>query len=172
MYSCSQMLVSPTSCGAAVWPALPPVNYQEGETANLSGSAQAYRDLALAYKALPCADFPPTAWKPLMPSSLRAVITALFQRPMPLAYFFLAAADAALDTILPALFFVSLSLVRPPEVLLLVPLKTEDFARLPLAIWLFFMAFFIAFKAFIAFIGRATAGDKARGGRAKDRVLQ
>merc|ERR1719213_1046327 len=136
-------------------------------SAAATGSVQAlYRDLALAYKALPCADFPPTAWKPLMPSSLRALCTALFQRQMPLAYLFLDAADIALETTLPALFLVSLSLVRPPEVLALVPLKTEDLARLPLAMLLFFMAFFMAFIVFIAFmafiafmtfIGRAMA---------------
>merc|ERR1719215_2125184 len=74
---------------------------------------------------------------------------------MPLeAYFFLEAADEALDTTLPFLFLVNLSFVSPPLVRSLVPLKTLDFARVPLATLLTFMAFmaFIAFMPFITFV--------------------
>merc|ERR1719215_2031511 len=71
---------------------------------------------------------------------------------MPLeAYFFLEAADEALDTTLPFLFLVNLSFVSPPPVRSLVPLKTLDFARVPLATLLTFMAF-IAFMPFITFV--------------------
>ncbi|CAE8685255.1 unnamed protein product [Polarella glacialis] len=115
------------------------------------------------------------AAKPLMLKAVLAAWTALVQPPRFLAYLFLATALAALETTLPALFFVSFSLVRPPPVFTLVPRKTEDLARLPLAIVDFFMAFFfmtffitfliaffIAFfiavafiAAFMVFIGRA-----------------
>merc|ERR1719263_709436 len=100
--------------------------------------------------------------KPFKPSSLRAVDTALDQATK-WELLFLAAADAALDTTLPRLFLVSLSLVRPPLVFDLVPRNTEDLARLPLAIcdfMAFFMAFFMAtFMAtfFMERIGKAMA---------------
>merc|ERR1719221_539148 len=81
---------------------------------------------------------------------------------------FLAASDAAFETILPALFFVSLSFVSPETVFTFVPENTADLARFPLAIFetrfafmtfMTFMAFmaFMAFIAFIAFIASAMA---------------
>merc|ERR1719190_165180 len=87
---------------------------------------------------------------------------------------FLALADMAFDTTLPALFFTSLSFVSPPWVFALRPEKTEDLARLPLAMtltFLAFMAFFMAdpfmatlfMAAFMAafFMGSAmSAGDR------------
>merc|ERR1712151_893413 len=68
------------------------------------------RDLALAYKALPAAVFPPTGTKPVRPKALRAafVASAHFFNGL-LAKFFLELADLALETTLPRLFFVSLS---------------------------------------------------------------
>merc|ERR1719148_650234 len=46
---------------------------------------------------------------------------------------FLARSEAFFETILPALFFFRSDFLRPPEVFSLVPLKTEDLPRLPLA---------------------------------------
>merc|ERR1719401_2016038 len=71
-----------------------------------------------------------------------------------------ARAEAALDTILPRLFLMRLSLVRPVYVFTLVPLKTEALALLPLAITLTLFAFmtfmpFMAALAFIAFMATA-----------------
>jgi hypothetical protein len=51
---------------------------------------------------------------------------------MPVGYFDLATADMSLETILPFLFFISLSLVSPPVVLIFVPRKTDILRRLPL----------------------------------------
>merc|ERR1719476_186613 len=64
--------------------------------------------LAFAYSALPCAVLPPTPQKPLMPSSFLAAMTALIQDSalLPL-YAFFREADAALETTLPCLFFMS-----------------------------------------------------------------
>merc|ERR1719491_2232474 len=56
---------------------------------------------------------------------------------------FLARSEAFFETILPALFFFRSDFLRPPEVFSLVPLKTEDLPRLPLAMTDFFMAIFI-----------------------------
>merc|ERR1719162_593148 len=53
---------------------------------------------------------------------------------------FLARSEAFFETILPALFFFRSDFLRPPEVFSLVPLKTEDLPRLPLAMTDFFMA--------------------------------
>merc|ERR1719384_2194659 len=112
--------------------------------------------LAFAYTALPVAVLPFTAQKPATLSSLRACFTASIHFFSALfAQFFLARADFDLLTILPVLFFVSVSLVRPPTVFCLLPRKTRAFASLPRAmvlVHLTFMAFFIAFMAFMAFI--------------------
>merc|ERR1719367_1031862 len=88
-------------------------------------------DLTLAYKAFPCAVFPLTAQKPLMPISLRACFNASphFFRAL-CAKAFLDRADAALLSFL--------------------PLKTAILARLPLAMTLTFFTFFMAFMAFMA----------------------
>merc|ERR1711977_382932 len=77
-----------------------------------------------------------------------------------LAKAFLPAATCFLVTILPRLFTTKSDLVKPLAVFALVPRKTTDFARLPLAILLtafFFIAriAFMAFMAFIAFIALA-----------------
>merc|ERR1712087_525078 len=73
--------------------------------------------LALAYRAFPCALFPPTAQKPLMPNDLRACLQASphFFNALPTQFFF-ARADAALLTIFPDLLLVKVALVRPPTV--------------------------------------------------------
>merc|ERR1719382_1069104 len=112
--------------------------------------------LALAYKAFPCADFPPTAQKPLMPSALRACFTASphFFKGL-LANAALARAEAALLTIFPDLLLTKVAFVKPPTVLAFLPLKTAGFAALPRAMMLTFftfMAFFIEAAAFIAFM--------------------
>merc|ERR1719384_34874 len=118
-------------------------------------------DLTLACSAFPCAVLPPTGQNPLMPSSflafLHASANALKARDM----VFLARTDAALLTILPALFLIKVAFVRPPDVFSFLPRKTWDLPSLPLAILLttrFFIAF-IAFGAFIAFIARAMGSD-------------
>merc|ERR1719336_2313151 len=113
--------------------------------------------LAFAYTALPVAVLPFTAQKPATLSSLRACFTASIHLFSALfAQFFLPQADLDLLTILPVLFFVSVSMVRPPLVFCLLPRKTRAFASLPRAmvlVRLAFMAFFIAFMAFmLAFI--------------------
>merc|ERR1711920_248537 len=120
---------------------------------------QARSDFTLAYSAFPCAVLPPTGQKPLIPSSLHAFLHASHHFFSALAAnLFLEAADAFLLTILPDLLFIISDFARPLCVFSLVPWKTEDLARLPLAILLtfiafFFMAFFfMAFIAFMAFI--------------------
>merc|ERR1719420_32104 len=82
-----------------------------------------------------------------MPRPLRAALTAAPQAEITLApLLFLEAAERFTETILPRLFFFRSDFFRPPEVLALVPLKTEDLARLPLATVDFFMTiFFIIF---------------------------
>merc|ERR1719469_623560 len=67
---------------------------------------------------------------------------------------FLARSEAFFETILPALFFFRSDFLRPPEVFSLVPLKTEDLPRLPLAMTDFFMAILraIIFLAMAIFI--------------------
>merc|ERR1719277_775667 len=76
--------------------------------------ARQSRDLALAYRALPAADLPPMATKPVRPSSLRAFFTASAQAFRPFfSHFFLAAAEAFLDTTFPFLFLISLSFSAP-----------------------------------------------------------
>merc|ERR1719199_178575 len=71
---------------------------------------------------------------------------------------FFAAADAFLETTLPALFFMRSDFCRPPEVFALAPRNTVLFARLPLAMTDFFMArffmpfFIMDFMPFIAFM--------------------
>merc|ERR1719248_449921 len=67
-----------------------------------------YRERAFFSRAWPLADLPPTAWKPLMFKALRAFCTAA----------------VLLETRLPVLLLVSLSLVRPPTVFILRPEKT------------------------------------------------
>merc|ERR1719367_1972124 len=91
------------------------------------------------------------ATNPLHLSSLRAVRTASahFFKPFRMNCF-LPCAEAALDTILPVLFFISLSLVRPDCVFVLFPLNTDTLERLPLAITLTRFFFLIARMAFIA----------------------
>ena len=88
---------------------------------------------ALVNKALPLADLPPTAQKPLMPKALRALVTAAFQPAMRLKAFF-PAADFLADTMRPFLFFFKSDFFKPLAVLALVPLKTAALARLPFAI--------------------------------------
>merc|ERR1719270_600019 len=108
--------------------------------------------LAFAYTALPLAVLPFTAQNPVTLSALRACFTASFHFFNALfAQFFLARADIALLTILPSLFFVNVSLVRPPTVFCLLPLKTRAFASLPRATMLVRLTF-MAFMTFIAFI--------------------
>merc|ERR1712194_754314 len=67
---------------------------------------------------------------------------------------FLARSEAFFETILPALFFFRSDFLRPPEVFSLVPLKTEDLPRLPLAMTDFFIAILraIIFLAMAIFI--------------------
>merc|ERR1712039_956790 len=97
---------------------------------------------AVAREHLLPRDLPPMATKPVKPSSFRAFFTALAQAPKVLvAKAFLALADMAFDTTLPSLFFTSFSFVSPPWVFTLRPEKTEDLARLPLAMTLTFLAF-------------------------------
>merc|ERR1719162_1151497 len=62
---------------------------------------------------------------------------------------FLARSEAFFETILPALFFFRSDFLRPPEVFSLVPLKTEDLPRLPLAMTDFFMAILRAIIIFM-----------------------
>merc|ERR1719410_2783936 len=115
--------------------------------------------LTLAYNAFPCAVLPPTAQKPATFSAFRACLQAsihFFSGLVAQAFFF--AADCALLTILPVLFFVSLSLVMPLLVFSFPPRNTTARALLPLATLLTFIAFlafigaFIAAFAFIAFM--------------------
>merc|ERR1719373_1342806 len=88
------------------------------------------KDLALAYRALPAADLPPMATKPVRPNSLRAFLTASAQAFKPFfSHFLLAAADAFFDTTFPALFLINLSLVIPEPVFCLLPERTR--ARAP-----------------------------------------
>merc|ERR1719291_1615796 len=109
------------------------------------------KDLAFAYRALPAADLPPMATKPVPPSALRAALTASAHFLAPLvAYRFFEAAEAFFETILPALFFFSASFVRPDMVFSFLPDKTEARARFPLATLLTFFAFITRFIAFIA----------------------
>merc|ERR1719223_1895217 len=106
-------------------------------------------DLAFAYSALPAADLPPMATKPVSPSAFLAAFTASAQALMPLvAYAFLRAADAFFDTTLPLLFFVSDACVRPPTVLAFLPEKTADLALLPFAMVLTRLAFMTFFMDF------------------------
>merc|ERR1712187_678162 len=103
--------------------------------------------------AFPCAVWPPIAQNPCTPSALRAAATALVHAPMELLKFFLARVDDALETILPFLFLVSLSLVKPLKVLTFEPEKTAALARFPFPITdLAFISFmtFMALGAFIA----------------------
>merc|ERR1712048_1005455 len=84
------------------------------------------KDLALAYSALPAADLPPMATKPVKPSSFRAFFTAFDQAFKPFfSHCFRACAEAFLDTILPFLFFISLSFVMPLIVFCFFPEKTR-----------------------------------------------
>merc|ERR1712060_35154 len=124
-------------------------------------------DFTLAYKALPCALFPPTATNPLMFNCLRACLHASHHFFNALcANFFLLAADAALLTTFPLLFLVNVAFVKPPDVFSFLPLKTRALAPLPLATMLTFFTFFIAFidfieAAFIAFMPVFIAGLRA-----------
>merc|ERR1712013_465456 len=69
-------------------------------------------DLAFACSALPELDLPPIATKPFKPNAFLAACTASVQALRPLfAKAFFAAAEAFLDTILPALFFVNCACV-------------------------------------------------------------
>merc|ERR1712190_256332 len=150
----------------------------ECNTLVINPEHQARSDFTLAYSALPCAVLPPTGQKPLIPSSLRAFLHAsphFFSALV--ANLFLEAADAFLLTILPDLLFIISDFARPLCVFSLVPRKTEDLARLPLAILLtfiafFFMAFFFmaAFfmplffiAAFMVFMARAMAETEVLG---------
>merc|ERR1719188_692141 len=85
--------------------------------------------------------------------ALRAAFTAAPQAAILLAPFlFLAAAEALADTTLPALFFLRSDFLSPPEVFSLVSRKTEDFARLPLAMTDFFIAILRIFMEAIFFM--------------------
>merc|ERR1719266_2318715 len=79
--------------------------------------------LAVAYNAFPCAVLPFTAQKPVMPSCLRAFLTASKYFLKPADIIFLALAELALLTTLPCEFFIKESLVRPPPVFSFVPRK-------------------------------------------------
>merc|ERR1712207_18607 len=107
--------------------------------------------LVLAYKAFPCAVFPPTGQKPLIPNALRACLHASphFFNALDAKAFF-ARADAALLTILPLLLLVRVAFVKPPTVFTFLPLKTATLASLPFATTLTFLTFFMAFMPFIA----------------------
>merc|ERR1719401_849404 len=107
---------------------------------------------AFAYKALPAAVFPPTGVKPFTLRALRAALTAAAHAfiVLLLAKFFLLCADALLETIFPALFLVSMALVRPVWVFSFVPRNTIERAILPLAMMLTFLAFFMRRMDFIA----------------------
>merc|ERR1719195_547738 len=93
-----------------------------------------------------------------MPISFRACLTAIahFLRGL-VAKAFFEAWETFFETILPSLFFMSFSLVRPPAVLSLRPKNTMALARKPFAILLFFiaaafMAFFITAFLITAFL--------------------
>merc|ERR1719469_1392991 len=107
--------------------------------------------LTLACKAFPCADVPPTAQKPVMPSALRACCSATLHFFNALcANIRLPRAEAALLTILPDLLFIRVAFVRPPTVFAFLPLKTAALANLPLAMTLTFLTFIAFLAAFIA----------------------
>merc|ERR1719277_1713205 len=109
--------------------------------------ARQSRDLALAYRALPAADLPPMATKPVRPSSLRAFFTASAQAFRPFfSHCFFPCADCFFDTTFPALFLINLSFVMPAPVFCFLPEKTRALAPLPRAMTLTFLAF-IAFMA-------------------------
>merc|ERR1719152_236223 len=82
------------------------------------------RVLALANKALPSGDLPPTGQKPVMPKAFRAALHASIQP------FFTPLAWAFLLTILPCLFFMRSLAVRPPTVFSRAPFKTMDLAMI------------------------------------------
>merc|ERR1712039_623099 len=113
------------------------------------------------------------ATKPVRPSSLRAFFTASAQAFKPFfSHFFLAAADAFLDTTFPFLFLINLSFVMPVPVFCLLPEKTRARAPFPRAMKLTFFAFIAFMAAFMApaffipafFIAGAMAGETtARG---------
>merc|ERR1719238_1985477 len=95
-------------------------------------------------------------------SALRAArrASAHFLAPL-VAYTFLACAEAFFDTILPVLFLINMALVMPLWVFSFVPWNTLVRARLPLAMTLTLLAFFMrrmdfmlrmAFMLRIAFI--------------------
>merc|ERR1719167_1796845 len=108
-------------------------------------------DLTLAYNVFPRAVLPPTGQKPLICKVLRACLTASIHRfNGPLANCFFARADAALETILPDLLFVSSFLCKPPVVRSFVPWNTAALALEPFAILLTRFAFFIFLVAFMA----------------------
>merc|ERR1719150_3246439 len=147
------------------------------------------RDLALAYRALPAADLPPMATKPVTPSSLRAFFTASAQAFRPFfTHCFFPCAEAFFDTTLPALFLMSLSFVKPVPVFCFLPEKTRALAPLPRAMTLTFFAFmapaffipaffiaaaffFIAAAFFITafFIGSAMVKEMTVRGSGKER---
>merc|ERR1740129_2037882 len=87
-----------------------------------------------------------------MPKALRAALkaaphAAIFLNP----FRFLAALDALTDTTLLALLRFKSDFFKPPTVLALVPRKTEDLARLPLAITDTFIAFMRRFMPLAIF---------------------
>merc|ERR1719277_1407784 len=132
--------------------------------------ARQSRDLALAYRALPAADLPPMATKPVRPSSLRAFFTASAQAFKPFfSHCFFPCADAFFDTTLPALFLMSLSFVKPVPVFCFLPDRTRALAPLPRAMTptFFIPAFFIAAAFFITafFIGSAMAAEETARGK-------
>merc|ERR1739844_315316 len=108
-------------------------------------------DLTLACKAFPCAVLPPTGQNPVMPNSFRAFLTASPKARNAGGMVFLARAEAALLTILPFLFLIKDSLVRPPDVFCFEPRKTRALRNLPRATLLAAL-FFIAFMPFMLFI--------------------
>merc|ERR1719245_126440 len=118
--------------------------------------------------ALPVADLPPTATKPVRFKALRAALIASHHALAPLlAKAFFARSEAFLETILPLLFLMKLALVIPLWVFCFLPLKTCALAILPLAMTLTFFAFMLlAFMAFMAaafFMGSAIAVKRRLG---------
>jgi hypothetical protein len=103
--------------------------------------------------------------KPIVRREARANLTASFHFASPFANLRFEASETFFDTILPRLFFMSMTLVKPPVVRALRPANTADFARGPFAIMVGrferFDAFFIRarFIAFFITLGAAMAGQ-------------
>merc|ERR1719510_1407364 len=82
--------------------------------------------------------------KPFRPSALRAFFTAsAHSLALPLAQVFMARTDIFFDTTLPPLFLTRSFFVSPPAVFSFRPERTEDLARVPLAIFDTTLAFML-----------------------------